>query len=114
MLIFFTHGSQTVIQAVDPWMSAELQKGARWGTEVAKTLEQSRFGIVCLTKENLNENWILFEAGALSKATDGNVWTLLLISIHPTFNNRLHSFNIQFARRKTFGGFFTQSMRPFD
>jgi hypothetical protein len=41
--------------------------GERWGTEVAEELAQSKFGIVCLTPDNLTEPWILFESGALSK-----------------------------------------------
>ncbi|HEX8141541.1 MAG TPA: toll/interleukin-1 receptor domain-containing protein [Pyrinomonadaceae bacterium] len=57
-----------VIQKVKPWFSAtSIEKGARWGTEVADKLDKSRFGIICLTPENLNSEWILFEAGALSK-----------------------------------------------
>ena len=36
-----------------------------------------------MTKENLNENWILFEAGALSKTKDAHVCTFLL-DLKPT------------------------------
>lgn len=67
-----------VIQAVDPWMSSEIGKGARWSPEIAAKLEGSRIGIICLTKENLSEPWILFEAGALSKTKDAQVCTFLL------------------------------------
>ena len=57
-----------VIYAVEPWMSeADIAKGARWGPEIAKKLDETRVGIVCLTPENLDAPWILFEAGALSK-----------------------------------------------
>ena len=60
-----------VIQAVEPWMSAEdVDKGLRWSSEIAVQLEDTRFGIICLTPENLESVWILFEAGALSKTID--------------------------------------------
>lgn len=42
--------------------------GRGWSLEVGKELEESNFGILCLTKDNLSAPWMLFEAGALSKA----------------------------------------------
>jgi hypothetical protein len=57
-----------VINQLDPFVSSEnIFKGDRWVKEVYSELELSNFGIVCLTKENLLEPWIMFEAGALSK-----------------------------------------------
>ena len=58
------------IQSIDPWLSAEdVAKGARWGAELAHQLEATRFGIICVTPDNLTAPWLLFEAGALSKTT---------------------------------------------
>ncbi|MFQ5874194.1 MAG: toll/interleukin-1 receptor domain-containing protein [Dehalococcoidia bacterium] len=60
-----------VIQAVRPWMSdSDIAKGARWSSDIALQLEESRVGVICLTPENLQEPWILFEAGALSKTLE--------------------------------------------
>lgn len=60
-----------VVQAVEPWMSAvDLQPGTRWNTDVARELEASKFGILCMTPENLSAPWLLFEAGALAKTLD--------------------------------------------
>ncbi len=67
-----------VIQAVEPWISLDIDKGARWSPEIADRLERSKIGIICLTKENLSAPWILFEAGALSKTKDASVCTFLL------------------------------------
>jgi hypothetical protein len=51
------------------WMSDyDIEAGSRWGTEISNHLASSNFGILCLTPENLNAPWILFEAGALAKA----------------------------------------------
>src|SRR5208337_5095668 len=58
-----------VIQAVSPWLSTvHVQVGARWSNELAFQLEEARIGIICLTPENLSAPWILYEAGALSRA----------------------------------------------
>jgi len=61
----------SVIQSINPYVSSEdIDKGARWSTDIAKELEDSTFGILCVTKENLEAPWLLFEAGALSKMMD--------------------------------------------
>lgn len=58
-----------VINAVKPWLSSQdIDKGARWFEEIGNTLQESSFGIICLTAENIKAPWILFEAGALSKS----------------------------------------------
>ena len=63
-----------VIQAIDPWMSSEdIAKGARWGSDIATQLSEADAGIICLTRENMNAPWILFEAGALSKYVDASL-----------------------------------------
>lgn len=61
----------SVIQSIEPYVSSEdIDKGARWSTDIAKELEDSTFGILCVTKENLEAPWLSFEAGALSKTMD--------------------------------------------
>lgn len=61
----------SVIQTIEPYVSSEdIDKGARWSTDIAKELEDSTFGILCVTKENIEAPWLLFEAGALSKMMD--------------------------------------------
>ncbi|MBU7018740.1 MAG: toll/interleukin-1 receptor domain-containing protein [Theionarchaea archaeon] len=67
-----------LILTADPWMSPDIEKGNRWSPEIARELEDSRVGIICLTKENLDSRWILYESGALSKTGDSHVCTLLL------------------------------------
>lgn len=58
-----------VIQAAKPYFSPEdIDKGARWNNEISKELDQSEIGLICLTRENLEAPWIMFEAGALSKS----------------------------------------------
>jgi len=71
-----------VVQSVHPWVSSQdIEKGARSLEEIKRELQDTVFGIVCLTPENLSEKWIHFEAGALSKIstadTASRVWTYL-------------------------------------
>jgi len=69
-----------VLHYAEPWLSkSDIQAGERWSVEVAKELQETNFGIICVTKDNLNSPWILFEAGALAKSMeDGRVTPLLL------------------------------------
>lgn len=69
---------QQMIQAIEPWISTDISKGVNWVMEIGSKLEEINFGIICLTRENLDENWILFEAGALSKKKGAHVCTFLL------------------------------------
>ena len=68
---------------LNPWLSsADIDKGSRWATDVAAKLETSKIGIICVTPGNLHSDWILFEAGALSKTLQNTfVWPLLLAII---------------------------------
>ena len=57
----------SMLQSVKPYFTpSDIEKGARWNTEIAQELEDSKIGILCITRENLNSAWLLFEAGALS------------------------------------------------
>jgi hypothetical protein len=59
-----------------------MTKGIRSTPELAKRLEESKVGIICLTRDNLKEPWILFEAGAISKTTGAYAFTFLLDITH--------------------------------
>jgi hypothetical protein len=84
-----------IIQAVDPWMSQhDIHKGTRWSLELARGLEEARFGLCCLTPENLNKPWILFEAGAIAKAVEeAYVWTYLFDLEYTDIKGPLAQFN---------------------
>jgi len=60
-----------VIQGLKPFLSTqEIRAGKRWFSEIAGELADTKFGILCLTPENLESTWLHFEAGALSKTID--------------------------------------------
>lgn len=80
--LVFREWLPSVIQSIEPYVSSEdIDKGARWSTDIAKELENSTFGILCVTKENLNAPWLSFEAGALSKTMDKSFVTPFLFDI---------------------------------
>ena len=69
--LIFRDWLPSVIQEIEPYVSSEdIDKGARWSTDIAKELADSSFGILCVTRENINAPWLTFEAGALSKTMD--------------------------------------------
>ena len=76
---------QNVTQHVEPWVSeTEIQGGARWNDKVAKALNDTDFGIVCVTPANREKPWLMFEAGALAKHLDSAHVVPLLIDLGPT------------------------------
>jgi hypothetical protein len=75
----------SVLQAVRPYFSPEdIEKGSKWSQEISKELDQSDFGILCLTPENIMSPWMLFEAGALSKKLEMARVAPLLVGLEPT------------------------------
>lgn len=63
----------SVIQAIDTWVSSlDIKPGSRWSDKIKSELEETSFGIICLTSDNLKSDWIHFEAGALAKSMKGD------------------------------------------
>lgn len=74
-----------VLQYVKPYFTPDdLEKGTKWNAEIAKELETSNIGIICLTRDNTERPWILFEAGALSKSVDKSRVCTLLFNLEST------------------------------
>ena len=71
-----------VLYFVQPWLSdVDIAAGERWTQSVAKELETTNFGIICLTRENIASPWILFEAGSLAKSFQGSKVIPLLLDL---------------------------------
>lgn len=63
----------SVIQAIDPWVSSlDIKAGDIWSNKIKSQLDDMSFGIICLTSDNLQSDWIHFEAGALAKSMKGD------------------------------------------
>jgi hypothetical protein len=74
-----------LLQFVEPWMSKhDIESGAVWFDEISKELSDTGVGVLCLTPENLEAPWVLFEAGALFKGLTKNRVCPLLIGLRAT------------------------------
>lgn len=74
-----------LVQTLQPWMSsADIRAGARWNNEVAAALATSRVGIICITPNNQQEPWLLFEAGAVAKIVEDSFVCPYLIGMRPS------------------------------
>jgi len=74
-----------VLQSVKPYFSPDdVAKGARWFPEISKELDESRVGLLCITRDNLSAPWLLFEAGALGKNLEKSKVCPLLFGVEPT------------------------------
>ena len=53
--VVFRDWFPSVIQSLVPYISSEdIDKGARWSTDIAQELVDSTFGILCVTQDNLD------------------------------------------------------------
>jgi hypothetical protein len=76
--------TKCVIQASRPWISSEdVDRGSLWFTEINNNLSDTSVGIVCLTDENKERPWVLFEAGALAKGLSNSRVCTFLIDLEP-------------------------------
>jgi hypothetical protein len=60
----------------------DIEPGQRWNEQISVRLRDTHFGVICLTPENLNAPWLLFEAGALAKALEAARVVPVLLGIH--------------------------------
>ena len=73
-----------VLQNIKPYISSEdIGKGMRWSVEVARALEDCSYGIICVTRENMNSPWLNFEAGAISRHVRSSHVSPILIDLKP-------------------------------
>lgn len=77
--------TRCIIQASRPWISTEdVDRGALWFSEISNNLSDTSIGIVCLTHENKDRPWILFEAGALAKGLSNSRVCTFLVDLEPS------------------------------
>lgn len=84
----------TVIQSIKPYFTpSDIEKGSKWEGEISKKLSECNTGIIILTKDNLNSQWIMFEAGALSNKLDKSRVCPILIGVdNPDLTGPLSTF----------------------
>lgn len=85
-----------VLQVLKPWISTQnIDSGSMWHNEIQTNLNTSSFGIFCITQDNLDSPWILFEAGAISKGDPKNNVCTFLVDLVPNdiLSHPLTNFN---------------------
>lgn len=90
-----------VLQRVKPFVSqADLGAGVRWAEKISAELRDTSFGILCLTPENVDNRWILFEAGALTKLPEGRAVPYLLNLSYSSVQPPLAQFQMKVADKE--------------
>jgi len=87
-----------VLQATRPWISTrDLDRGSLWFSEIAENLQDAGIGIICITRENRERPWLLFEAGAIMKGlSKARVCTFLVDLQAADIRDPLAQFNHTF------------------
>ena len=75
----------TVLPNVEAWFSSDdIPKGSRWALELAKCLEEANYGIAVLVPGNVNQPWLNFELGAISKSLSTSRMSPFLFDLEPS------------------------------
>jgi hypothetical protein len=70
---------KTIVQVTVPWVSdRQIRSGQRWREVIGSALQDTNVGIICLTRTNQHEPWLIFEAGALAKLEHAQVIPLYI------------------------------------
>ncbi|MGV9206255.1 MAG: toll/interleukin-1 receptor domain-containing protein [Promethearchaeia archaeon] len=73
----------------------DISKGEFWTSRLRQELQTNDTGIIFLTKDNMNNPWILFEAGALTNGIGKGKITPILFDFEiKELNNPLNLFNV--------------------
>ena len=84
------------VPGTETWLSnKDIEKGSIWFSDIEKALKETSVGIICLTRENKDRPWLLFEAGGLNKsfADKSRVCPLLLDFDAKELESPLKDFN---------------------
>ena len=76
---------QCIVPGLATFLSSrDIASGEPWHERIREELRTSQFGILCVTSENLESHWMLFEAGALAHDLQGRICAILFDGIRPT------------------------------
>lgn len=109
-----------VVQASRPWISTSgIDSGSIWFNQISSELQDTTFGIICITKENKEAPWILFEAGALAKGLASSRVCTFLIDLETKdirdplaqFNHTLPNFESMWKLVSTLNGSMPEASR---
>lgn len=74
---------------VKPFVSnTDIEAGAQWQADILSRLDESNFGVICVTRANQHRPWINFEAGAIAKRMSESRCVPLAIDLPPAHVDR--------------------------
>ena len=68
----------------DFYLSTGIYKGADWEKNLNEGLQAADFGILCVTRENFNAPWMIYEAGYLSHKAGADKIAPFLLDVSPS------------------------------
>jgi anti-anti-sigma regulatory factor len=75
---------ERLLPGVTAWMSErDIEAGSSWNAVLHAQLRRAQFGVLCITAENLNAPWILYEAGALAMSSREGCVVPYLLGVRP-------------------------------
>jgi hypothetical protein len=94
----------TVLQTIKPYFTpSDIEKGTRWSTDIAQELDDSKAGIFCVTKDNRDSQWLMFEAGAISKKVGQSLVCPILLGLEQSdINGPLTQFQATLFEKSDF------------
>jgi hypothetical protein len=73
-----------LVQSLDPWISPEIAAGERWQSALGQALAETKYGILCVTPDNLHAPWLVFEAGVMARTLGQSRVVPLLFGVTAT------------------------------
>ena len=85
-----------VVQSLEPWVSSEdIETGSVWFSQICNEIREDCNSVIVVTKENKENPWIMFEAGALCRGDDTNRVNVVLVDLEPSeIRAPLSAFNV--------------------
>ena len=85
-----------VVQSLEPWVSSEdIETGSVWFSQICNEIREVCNSVIVVTKENKENPWIMFEAGALCRGDDTNRVNIVLVDLEPSeIRAPLSAFNL--------------------
>jgi hypothetical protein len=87
------------LQALEPWISVDIEKGEVWDESIHNALRSSKAGIICLTSDSINSKYCHYEAGAIGVIKNAKVFTFLYEVEHTEIKQPLSRFQHTIAEK---------------
>jgi hypothetical protein len=63
----------TIVPGIECYFSSDIPAGSLWLKKLMEALSTSQMSLLCITKENMNSQWLNFEAGAMWNRFDQDI-----------------------------------------